>query len=129
MNQQAIPSGPSLRTSPVFGWNTSTLLFLCGEAQSLVEDQVLLRGCLALALFRLGYGCEEVGAPARFQDLLGRLTLLVQLPVARRARVRRIQDRMIKERVRHIEARKSSGRSAVGDASAAKKRLVARPFY
>jgi hypothetical protein len=27
MNQQAIPSAPSLRTSPVLGWNTST----CGR--------------------------------------------------------------------------------------------------
>ena len=37
MNQQAMPSGPSLRTSPVLGWNTSTPLTVTWVQWSVVS--------------------------------------------------------------------------------------------
>ena len=79
------------------------LLFLGGNAFALIEDQVRL-GCGGLALLRLGNGGDIFCGAAGFDDLLGRLALRVQLPVADRILVRRVEDWPFEESVVHSYA-------------------------
>ena len=62
----------------------------------LVEHQ---RGllCSSLAPLRLRNRRDELGRPAAFNDLLRRLSGLVQFPMPTRALVRRVEDRLFKE--------------------------------
>lgn len=66
-----------------------------------VKNDLPLRGD-ALALFGLGDRRDEFGTPTRIDDFLGRLAGLVELPMLRRPRVRRVYDRMLEEWVRHV---------------------------
>lgn len=74
------------------------LLFLGGKASPLIEYYFLLSRRV-LVLLRLGDWREKVRAPALFKDALSRLPLAIQLPMLLRALIRRIQDRVVKERV------------------------------
>src|SRR5688500_6549959 len=76
------------------------LLFLIREALALVEHHLLL-GSLAFALLWLWNRRNELSAPALIDDLLGRLTILVELPMAIGELVRRVEDRLFEECVGH----------------------------
>ena len=53
-----------------------------------------------LRFFGFGIGVMN-SAAAAFEDLLGRLTLLVELPMAGRAAVGRVEDGMVEEGIAH----------------------------
>lgn len=71
------------------------------EPLAFVEHELLLGGGPgALAGFR--NGCDEGGAAAALEHLLGRLPLLIKLPVPHRAGIGRVQDRMVKKGIAHV---------------------------
>ena len=76
------------------------LLLGCRKPLALVENNLLLLSW-ALSLLRLGDRRDELGAAPPLDDLLRRLAVLIQFPMARRAAVGRIQDRVVEERVGH----------------------------
>src|SRR5690606_14542475 len=87
------------------------LLLFAREPFAFVEDEgPLLR--FALALPRLRDRRHELRAPPRGKDLLGGLSLLVELPMPGRLLVRRIENRPFEERIGHWSPfRKESLRS------------------
>ncbi len=77
-------------------------LFFGGEALAFVEEHfILILG--SLALLGLWNGRDELGAPASFDDFLGRLPVWSQFPMARRPLVRGVDDWVIEERVGHCK--------------------------
>src|SRR5690606_4117488 len=76
------------------------LLLLGRKALAFVEAQLRLRSS-ACPLFRLRDRRDERNLAALLDDPLGRLTVLVELPVAARVLVWRIQDGLVEERVGH----------------------------
>jgi len=56
-----------------------------------------------LTLPRLGNWRDELGVAPGFEDALGGLTLVVELPMPKGIGVRRIQDRMLEEAIIHLQ--------------------------
>ena len=86
------------RASLVDDLGRVVLLHLVGDAVAAVGQQDLL----ALASFpplRLRDRRDEVSAAAGRENVLGRLTRLVELPVLGRALIGRVQDRPLEERL------------------------------
>ena len=54
-----------------------------------------------LRFLRLGDRRDELGAAAGFDDLLGRLAVVVELPVPARVLVGRVEDRVVEEGIAH----------------------------
>jgi len=77
------------------------LLSFRREAGAFVEDNRHLAG-RRLALARLGNGRDELCPAATLDDLLRRLALLVEFPVAVRVVVRRVQDGLFEELILHL---------------------------
>ena len=77
------------------------VLLLCRrQTLPFVQDQLLLPPTTRPPpLSRLGYGRDELSPPASFDDLLGWLARLVQLPMARGIVVGRVQYRVVQERI------------------------------
>jgi hypothetical protein len=71
------------------------------ESLSLVEHHLRLLG---LALLGFGDRGDELGAAAAFDEDPSRLARPVQLPVAARVVVRRVEYRPLEKRVRHEAA-------------------------
>ena len=65
----------------------------------LVERQRRLFFRDALAFSGLGDGRNEIGGPAMLDDFLGRLSRYVQFPMAIGPLVRRIEDRLLEEKI------------------------------
>ena len=80
------------------------LLLLGGQAQSLVNDKLLLSAPRPSSLPRLGNWRDELGSSPAFYDLLGRLAVFVQLPMLGGIFVWRVDYRSVKERVFHNSA-------------------------
>lgn len=75
-------------------------LLLGRKARTLIEDdRFLCFGTLSFLWF--GNGGNELSLAAILDDLLGRLPMRIQLPVAGRVLIGRVQDRMLKELVVH----------------------------
>ena len=74
------------------------LLLFGRESLPLVEDNLLLS---IPPLPRLRNRCDELRPPSSLDNFLRRLARLVQLPVAGRVEVRRIENRLFEESVRH----------------------------
>jgi hypothetical protein len=70
------------------------------DALALVEDAQL--GVGVLALFGLGDGGDEFDAAPAFDDVLGRLALVVELPMPRRIIVGRVEDRLFEKAIIHL---------------------------
>ena len=68
-------------------------------ALPVIENEGLLGS--TLALFGLRDRSDELRPATGFEDLLGRLPVLVQFPVLRRAIIRRVENRVVKEGVGH----------------------------
>ena len=81
------------------------LLLLGGDVFPLTEQQVgLIRGrTLPLLWFRDGR--NELRRPSAFNDRLSRLARVVQFPMPTRVLVGRVQDGLLKERIRHRGSR------------------------
>lgn len=77
-----------------------------------IHDRLLNRSRRP-AFLGLGNRRDEFGRPARVHYFLGRLPVLVELPVALGARVRRIQDRAVEERIGHRGTSLWDGRNTV----------------
>ena len=75
------------------------LLLLGREPLAFVEDE--LRLLYVAALLRLRDRRDELGAAASLDDLLRRLALVVELPVAGGVLVGRVEDRALEEGVGH----------------------------
>ena len=71
-----------------------------GEPLSLIERELLLPG--SLALLRLRDRSQKGRTPPRRLNLVGWLALGIQLPVASRTLVRRVQNRLLEELVLHV---------------------------
>jgi hypothetical protein len=80
------------------------LLLLRREALAFVEHKSRLGG--GLALLGLGDRRDEFGTAPALDDLLSGLARLIQFPMPPRGVIRRIQNRMIEEGVRHIGSRR-----------------------
>ena len=76
------------------------LLFLRRNPFDVFEHDLLLR-LRRLAFLRLGDRCNEFGATTGLDDLLGRLPGFIQFPMAPGTLIRRIQDWVFEERIRH----------------------------
>ena len=74
--------------------------FFGREALALVEDQLLLHGCRC-RFFGFGIGVMNSAPAPSVDQVSGRLTRLVELPVLTRVLVRRVEDRVVEERVGH----------------------------
>lgn len=83
-------------------------LLFGGEPQPFVEIQRLLVGVVSSTPFRLRNRSDELRAPARFDDLLRRLPIGIELPMAAGKLVGGIEDWMVEERVRHCSDRLTS---------------------
>ena len=77
------------------------LLFVRGNTGAFVESQLGLLGA-ALSFARLWDGCDESNFATILDDPLGRLAVLVQLPVAGGVRVRRVENWVSEELVSHV---------------------------
>ena len=100
-------NGPPLVNMPanlVHGGSDVVLLLLGGQAQSFVDDKLLLSAPGPPPLSGFGDGSHEFGPPAAFDDPLSRLALFIQLPVLGGICVGRVDNRMVKERVFHRSA-------------------------
>src|SRR5262249_35701265 len=81
----------------------------CGALSAIIELHYLNtqsggRGSAhsgALRFFGLGIGVTKLGAATLLDDALGRLAGFVELPMAARILVGRVQDWLVEERVRH----------------------------
>ena len=78
-----------------------------------IHDRLLNRSHRP-AFLGLGNRRDEFGRPARVHYFLGRLPVLVELPVALGARVRRIQDGAVEERIGHRGTSLGDGRNGDG---------------
>ena len=74
-------------------------LSLGGKAPAFVEQDRGLLFRLSPFLPGLWNGRDELGGPSTPDDLLGRLPVLVQLPMARRVLVRRVEHGLVEERM------------------------------
>ena len=74
-------------------------LLLRRKASALVEVQLLLTA--PAPLLRLRDRGDELGPAPPVDQVSGRLTRLVELPVLTRVLVRRVDDRAVEERVGH----------------------------
>ena len=79
------------------------LLLLGGKALAFVKDHLLLRS-RDFALLRFGNRRDEFRPASTLDDSLRGLTVCIEFPVLRRALIRRIQDGMIEEQVRHLKS-------------------------
>ena len=78
------------------------LLCLRGQPFAFVEHELLL--CVgAFALPGLGNRRDKLCAAAALDNLLGRLPLVIKLPVPRRVGIGRVQDRMVEKWIRHAQ--------------------------
>src|SRR5262245_8408528 len=77
------------------------LLFRRGEPLAFIEHEGRLLG-RAFPFLRLGDGRDELRAPTRLNDLVGRLAVLIQFPMATWVIVRRVEDRLVEEGISHL---------------------------
>ena len=93
---------PSIHIAPNLINDRGLIVFLIlsGQPLAFVKDDLDLSGGL-FALFWFRDRREKFGAAPAIQCPLGRLAMFVQFPVPRGNLVRRVQDRMIEERIRH----------------------------
>ncbi len=75
------------------------ILLILGR--KIVEQQVVLFGS-ALLVSRPGDGCDELSRTPALDNLLCRLPAVIQLPMARRIFIRRVENRMVEERIGHL---------------------------
>jgi hypothetical protein len=86
-------------TADLVNDRSGVVLLLSGRKPfALVEDDLFLARSL-LAFPGPWNGCDELGAAAVLDDLLCRLPLIIEFPMALWASIGGIQDRMVKERV------------------------------
>jgi len=82
------------------GRSRVVLLLLGREPFALIENYLLLPS-RTLALPRLRDGRDELGAPAAFNNPLRRLALFIELPIASRVLVWRIENRPLEKLIVH----------------------------
>ena len=85
----------------VHGGSNVVLLILGGQAQTLVNDKLLLSAPGSAPLPGLGDWRYEFGPPPAVYDLVSRLPVLVQLPVLRGILVWRVDYGPVKEWIFH----------------------------
>jgi len=76
------------------------LLLFCRQSLAFVEDQFVLADRV-LALLRLGYWRDELGAAALVNDLLSWLAVLVEFPMTPGSRIGRVQNGLIEKGIGH----------------------------
>ena len=93
---------PNVHMGPHLVDNRGRIILLGGRGNPLplIKNHLFLIR-RTLALFRFGNRRDELRATAGVQNLLGRLSGGIQLPVPLRAPVWRIQNRVIKKWIRH----------------------------
>lgn len=97
---------PAVHVGPNLIDDRGRIIFLLGGRQRVaaVEDHLgLVFGPPALP--GLGNRRDQLRAPARFHNPVGRLAVCIQLPVPARVLVRRIENRTLEERVGHAPPR------------------------
>ena len=85
------------------------MLLLCGKPLAFIKDELLLLGSRFILLLGFGDRCNELGPPAVLDDLLGRLPLVVQLPVAGGIGVGGVQNGVFEEFILHGSRRFLAG--------------------
>src|SRR5262249_5279598 len=102
---------PSIDVAPDFVDDRCGVVLLVGGGQplALVEDETLLLG--RFVLLRFWNWRDELRAAPCINNFLGRLPMLIQLPVPGRIDVGRVQYRMIEEGIRH--SRSAPGPTAI----------------
>ena len=97
------PPGVDKTTKLVDYW--SWVIFLFSGREDIIRAESHFRLCCGrfLALFRFWNRCDQVGVATGIDDDIVRLAIVVQVPVAWRIFVGRIQNWFFKEFLRHAE--------------------------